>query len=520
VAELTSSDPGDAEAALLALTRRDLIRPDKPVLTGQQGYRFRHLLIRDAAYESIPKATRTTLHERHAAWLDANLGRVLELDEIVGYHYEQACTYRLELGTEDDAAHELGRRAAERLGAAGRRALLRSDGPAGVNLISRSVALLSPDDPLRVELVPNVRVIQGLADLSWAERVLTEAVEAAATTGDRALAAHALVQRGFLRLFTDRTVRAAELLDVAERAIAVFEELGDELGLARAWRLIAQAHYLDRRAAACAEVSERALAHAQEAQDPFEERELVEWLVIALLLGPTPTSEALARCTALLDEGWTDAWLRAEIWSAAAALVAMQGRGDEANELVGRSRRTMDDAGLWIWITTFWHSFVLVLQGDPAAAEAVLRPTYEALGRMGETSHFSSIAHGLSNAVYLQGRYDEARRLTEECERATRANDIHSQILWRSTRAKTFARSGEHDEAERLARDALAIAESSDFLLAHADALSDLSEVLELAGHDRDAAEALSQSIELHERKGNPAAATACRARLERLEAR
>ena len=80
---------------------------------------------------------------------------------------------------------------------------MRSDAPAGVNLISRAVAMLPPDDPSRVELVPNVRVVQGMGgDLSWADRVLTEAVEAAATTGDRRLAAHALVQRGFLRLFT------------------------------------------------------------------------------------------------------------------------------------------------------------------------------------------------------------------------------------------------------------------------------------------------------------------------------
>ena len=73
-----------------------------------------------------------------------------------------------------------------------------------MNLVSRRVALLPPDDPLRVELVPNVRAMQGVnADLSWADRALTEAVEAAATTGDRRLAAQALVQRGFLRLFTE-----------------------------------------------------------------------------------------------------------------------------------------------------------------------------------------------------------------------------------------------------------------------------------------------------------------------------
>ena len=87
--------------------------------------------------------------------------------------------------------------------------------------------------------------MQGLGgDLSWADRVLTEAVAAAAATDDRRLEAHALVQRGLLRLFTQPDVEAAELFEVAERAIAVFEEFGDELGLARAWRLVAQVHYL------------------------------------------------------------------------------------------------------------------------------------------------------------------------------------------------------------------------------------------------------------------------------------
>ena len=100
-----------------------------------------------------------------------------------------------------------------------------------MNLISRAVALLPPDDPLRVEFVPYVRVVQGMGgDMSWADRVLTEAVEAAATTGDRRLAAHALVQRGLLRLFTESEVTPSELIDGADRSIAVFEELGEELG--------------------------------------------------------------------------------------------------------------------------------------------------------------------------------------------------------------------------------------------------------------------------------------------------
>ena len=397
VTNLTEAEPAAAREALLALVRRDLIRTDRPVFSGERAYRFRHLLIRDAAYDSIPKETRAALHERHAAWLEAVAQGALEFEEIVGYHYEQAFEYRARLGPIDDDVRAVGRAAAERLGAAGRRAFMRSDGPAGVNLISRSVALLSPDDPLRVELVPNVRVIQGLADLNWADRVLTDAVEAAATSGDRPLAAHALVQRGFLRLFfSGSTVTPAELFDVSDRAIEVFEEFGDDLGLARAWRLVAQAHYLDRRAGACADASEKALDFARRARDRFEEREIVEWLVIALLLGPERADDAYRRCTLLLDQEWTDVWLPAEIWSAAAALAAMQGHTSEAEGLVDQARRAMDDAQEYIWLTMFWHSFVCVLHGDPAAAEAGLRPAYDALKRIGETSHFSSIAHGLS----------------------------------------------------------------------------------------------------------------------------
>jgi hypothetical protein len=492
--------------------RKELIRPDKPFHSGEDAYRFRHLLIRDAAYAAVPKEVRAALHELHAQWLGTKTTAV-EYEEIVGYHLEQAYRFRSELGALDETTRALGHRAAERLGAAGRRAFMRDDLPAGLNLISRSVAMLPPDDPLRVELVPNVRVIQGLPDLSWADRVLTEAVEAAATTGDRRLAAHALVQRGLLRLFTGSDVTPAELFDVSDRAVAVFEELGDELGLARAWRLAAQAHYLERCGAATAEASERALVHARRARDRFEEREIVRWLTIALLLGPAPAPEAIARCRELLAETWDDVLLPAEISGAAAALVAMQGSAAEAEELIGQARTAMEVAGETIWVVMFWYSFA-ALQGDAASAEAEIRLAYDALGRLGERTNFSTMAHALSNAVYLQGRYDEAERLTEECERAARPNDIHSQILWRSTRAKVFARRQAFDEAERLAREAIEFAESSDFLLAHAAALADLGEVLELMGREEEADRTLIDAAALYERKGNVVAAGRCRARL------
>jgi tetratricopeptide (TPR) repeat protein len=520
VAELTSISQPDLDAHLLALTRKELIRSERPLFSGERGYVFRHILIRDAAYESIPKHSRAGLHERYVGWLERQLGdRALEFDEILGYHLEQAHRYHAELGPLDDEARDLGRRAAERLGIAGRRAFLRSDAPAGVNLISRSAALLPPDDPFRVELVPNVRAVQGVSDLGWADRVLTEAIEAAATSGDRTLAAHALVQRGFLRLFTGSEVAPSELFDVAGRAIAIFETTDDELGLSRAWRLVAQAHYLDSDAAGCAQASERALVHARRAADRFEVFEIVEWLVIALLFGPTPAAEAYARCRALLEEEWDDFRLPTEISSAAATLAAMLGRTEDARDLVRRSRDAMAEAEEWVWIVTFWHSYISVWYGDPAAAEEELRPAYDALKRIGDASHFNSIAHALSNAVYLQGRYAEAEALTEECERASGPNDIYSQILWRSTRAKALARRGAFETARELAQEAVALGEASDFLLAHADALADLAEVLALEGRADDAEPVLEAAIRRYEDKGNVLAATAAQTWHARLGA-
>ena len=103
---------------LAALVRRQLIRPDQAQFAGEDGFRFRHLLIRDAAYDALPKATRAELHERFAAWLEQRGEELVELDEILGYHLEQAARYKQELGT----GPTLAERAGERLAAAGRRA--------------------------------------------------------------------------------------------------------------------------------------------------------------------------------------------------------------------------------------------------------------------------------------------------------------------------------------------------------------------------------------------------------------
>ena len=140
---------------LAALVRRQLVRPDRAQIAGDDGYRFRHLLIRDAAYDALPKAVRADLHARFADWLDEHGHSLVERDEIVGYHLEQASRYRAQLGQPDAASAD---RAAARLTAAGNRAIDRQDYRAGAALLDRAAELVRPH---RTDVIARARVRMG-----------------------------------------------------------------------------------------------------------------------------------------------------------------------------------------------------------------------------------------------------------------------------------------------------------------------------------------------------------------------
>ena len=157
VAELSPPDRReDLGPRLMTLVRKELVRPDRSATTGDEAFRFRHLLVRDAAYASLTKEQRADLHARFADWLERIAGdRLLEYQEVIGYHLEQAHRYRSELGLTDELTTALGTRAAEQLRPAGMRALGRNDQHAATNLLSRAAALID-DDRERGELFIHV----------------------------------------------------------------------------------------------------------------------------------------------------------------------------------------------------------------------------------------------------------------------------------------------------------------------------------------------------------------------------
>jgi class 3 adenylate cyclase len=500
---------------LAALVRKELIRPDKAHVAGEDGFRFRHLLIRDAAYQGLPKSARADLHARFAAWLEERGRELLELDELVGYHLEQTYLYRRELGLDDESTREHGRSAAARLASAGRRALARSDIPAQANLLGRAVALLSPEDVPAEMLSELGTALTEVGELGRARTALVEAITAARASGDRRVELLAQLQRIYVDTSSDPSFSLAQAQKENREALAALEEVGDDASRARGWLLAGLYDFWEGRAADAEPAFERAFGHARRARDERKVADALWWLCGTLMFGPTPAAEGEQRCLQLVERAGGDPKLQVFSDAARASLVAMQGRFDEARALRDRAKAFFEELGLKHHLAaTHQFGHVELLANAPESAEAEFRAMYLMSKQMGETGYLSTTASYLAQAVYAQGRYDEAFQLSVEAEQAAASDDVSAQSGWRSIRAKTLARRGDFAAAESLARTAEALIQPTDHLNSVADAMEDLAEVLTLAGRLDDACAALIRALALYERKGNLVMAERTRARL------
>jgi class 3 adenylate cyclase/tetratricopeptide (TPR) repeat protein len=513
LAELAPDARRPPGAQLAALVRKELIRPHEAI---EDAFRFRHMLIRDAAYERISKELRSDLHERVAAWLD---GRGEEFEEIIGYHFEQAYRSVIELGPPGDRALRLAEWAAERLSVSGRRAYARADMPAAVHLFERASALLPSNDRRRLGLLPSLgRALMESGELERSDSVLSEAVEGGRAAGEQLVAADAAVALSYLRAHTVPEISDEEIAHELEGVIRVFEEFGDEAGLARALSLTGMLRFWRGETAAAIADLEQAANYARQVGDRVQEAESLQYLLMATLWGPTTVDEALERVEKIRTGAEANRRLEVTLLRTRAQLEAMQGRFDAARELLAQARATAEELGLEVILAAgvaHQAGYVELLAGDAAAAERALRPACEALERMGDWGHFATLAPKFADALFIQGGDDEeALRLTELAEGSATSGVADEDIGWRRVRAKLLARRGDVNEAERLAREATARAALTDLLDDRAQAVADLAEVLRLGGRPEESATLLEEAIHLYEQKGNVIAAETLRADL------
>ena len=506
--------PGETQITprLASLVRKQLVRPDKTHLPGEDAFRFRHLLIRDAAYEALAKATRAELHARFAAWLEEHGADLVELDEILGYHLEQTCRYRAELGTPADP--RLAASARRRLTASGQRAQLRSDYGAAVSLFERAAALVPPAE---IDLALESDLVDALFGTGKGREALRRAgslADRASAVGDRIGELCGRIKEGVLRTWLEPEGATEQLAALVEQALPVFEAAGDDLALYIAYLALGQVANMRAQIDAGLEAYERAAAHARQAGLPYE---FVGWRAGMRFFGTTPVSELLVWLDEQGERGARNPNLRGHRANA----LAMLGRFDEARAILVEARAELADRGGGFWLAGIKGQSsvdVELLAGDPAAAVEFGEEGCRLLGELGEQSMLSTVAGKLAQALYALDRLEEAESWARRAEELGASDDMFTHMLWRQVRAKVLARRGEHLEAERPAREAVAIGEKTDILDAQGDMYGDLGEVLSMAGRPKDAAAALGQALERYERKGNLVATQRTQARLAEFQ--
>ena len=492
---------------LAALVRKELIRPDRALLAGEDAFRFRHILIRDAAYDALPKAVRADLHQRYASWLEQHGSSLVELDEVAGYHLEQAWRYHNELGRSDDALAEAARR---RLTNGGRRAARRQDYHAAQSLFERAAALMPPaeiDLALECELADVLLWTGGTRDA--VQRADAHA-ERAAASGDRLGELCGRILAGILRVYLGEDGADGHLTEVVERALPVFEAAGDDLALYLAYAGRAAVADFGGRADAALEAYERAFAHARLAgHEPSSTVAALAWSRFA---GTTPVSDLLAWLDQIERGAGPDQFLRAyRGWS-----LAKLGRFDEARAIIAQARAEQAERGggtLLANLTAFESAWVELLAGDPAAAAEFAAEGYRLHEELGEETFLSAAGATLAQALYALDRLDEADAWARRAAAAA-STDVWGQMHWRQVQAKLLACRGEHAEAKRLAQEAVTMGDDTDLLDQQAEAYADLAEVLVLGGEPDQAAAALGEALHRFERKGNIVMAGRMRERL------
>jgi tetratricopeptide (TPR) repeat protein len=494
----------DRVASILdALVDKRLIRRVSEVENAPTRFRFHHVLVRDTAYQGLLKRTRATLHERLVEWAH-RVHRELEYEEIIGYHLEQAYRCLVEVSPGNERARAIARRASEVLAQAGRRTWRRGDVGATTGLLTRAIDLMDEDDSRRAMLLVDIGDAMILAgrheEMETAHRQASEV--AAAADDDRiALIARVSLTTSHV-VFDALTVDLEAALEQGRRALGYFETAGDDLGIARACRLLFHAHEVRGEYGAAAAAQERGVEPARRAGDVFLRFDLGN-VAHAHVRGPTPTSAGIARGRQLLPAAREDRLAAAFISGQLGVLYAMRGEIERGRAVLEDAIVDFEESGHVRDTAVIRGELALVeaIAGDWPASESAARKVYETAVATEERAFLAESATLVGESVLRQGRLTDAESFASVAEAgAASLRRFHLPGL-RRLQAKLSARKGAYRDAERLVREALRIAAGTDSLWVQADTLIDLAEILERTGRHAEARKAIKRALRIYKRK-------------------
>ena len=449
------------ETHLATLVRKELIRSTSPTFPDDEGFRFRHLLIRDAAYGALPKRNRADLHERFAGWLERHWAAVNpgELDLIVGYHLEQAYRYRVELGDALGDAQLLAERALLYIAPAGRTALERGDPHAAASLLRRAVRL-GPDDRHRIELLLDLRIaLRAVGEAEASDRADDEASALLAQHPDEGLEHR--------RAMTEILFVGGGSIVKIENALRYYERSGDRFGMIRA--LEAGNYVFTNRGEfdASMEYLVRATGIASELGRPDRAAGFSARAARALPASPMPIPQALDRCPRVLDRAGDNREARATILLTIGELEARGGVREVWRRHFDAAKAIIDDLGLVQPLDAALYPLVLglteLVAGEPARTVDLLRTSCSRLERLGDVGHLSSLAPLTAQTLLALNLLGDVERYAFWGRDIADSRDLDAHARWRIALSGLRTEQGRHPEAVELAAEAVAILAASGF---------------------------------------------------------
>jgi tetratricopeptide (TPR) repeat protein len=505
VAALSPNDQRDlVEARLDGLVGTALLRQTEAPVQGEGAYRFRHMLLLDAAYEGMHKTSRAELHERYAEWLQAwTRHRSEKYEEVLAYHLEQAYLFRSDVGPPGRDLDDLAVRAAHRLSRVGHLAGARGDMPAAANLLGRARRLLPRGASERNALLHQLGLALWQAgDVDQVEAVYLEELEVGRASGDVVLEARSSLALTELRMELDPGAITPETLrEEAELAAKIFESAGADEDLADALLILGTTHWLAGRLDRMLDVSSRALALARTAGSATG---ATNYVGRSLVLGRTHCDDALMQLEALAAEFVDDLMLEATAGLDLATIYAMVDRPEDAIARVDRSLSVFEELGQGRWVAEGNHTKGLVswLGDDARTAEQAIRSAHDWFEQRGEILELASTSTDLALVLLDLDRVEDADMMAESSSSTGAPYDLEAQIGWRLAKGRTLAMLGERMEGERLLREALEVVSRTQFLNLRGAVFSGLAATL-ASSPTAGAADAAHEASVSYGRKGN-----------------
>jgi class 3 adenylate cyclase/tetratricopeptide (TPR) repeat protein len=488
--EHLSPDVEDVEAALEELVARDLVvREARSTISGEQAFKFKHVLIREVAYSGLSKSSRAELHHAFATWLGARAGD--ELLEIRAFHLDQAARLLEEL--DGAAPPELAEQAADALTRAGRRALSREAFRSARKLMLRAVELR----PTTERRYYAGRAAWRLADMTAVVVEMDEVAKAAASSGEAQIQGRALTALADAVLYHRADVLGAQRL--VTQALEVLANEPPEI-LFEPYLIASQIASWLGDSAAFEHWTKLGLSAAQAAGRKDQEAIATQSLAMAYvwrleLAEAEPLVERVAELAA--DSG--SAFTRANALAARGTLEAARCNFTDADVSLTAARELYAEIGNAIREA----SMTLMLgrsafaQGELARAEKLLRDAERALKGLGGRGQLCEAQRWLAQTLVRLGRLEEAERFALESRETVGPEDRVSGLTTKLALAEVRAAQGRDRDAEPLFHDALEGFAFYGFRAAEGQALDSALEFFRTRGRDEEVARYETRRAEL-----------------------